>query len=109
MSRILRKSISRSVMNGLSGLFVQVYYSLSTVIGCRYIIKKLKFNYAGHVARGEEGRWERKVMEWYPSEGRRKPEKPATRWESEIIKHARILWGRDARVRNRCRRVGDGQ
>ncbi len=34
---------------------------LTGVKDCRYIIKKLKFDYAGHVARGEEGRWERKV------------------------------------------------
>ncbi len=46
-------------------------------------------------------------MEWYSREGRRKPGKSATRWESEIIKHAGILWGRDARVRNRWRRVGE--
>ncbi len=42
-------------------------------------------------------------MKWYPREGRRKPGKPATRWESEIIKHTGILRGRDARVRNRWR------
>ncbi len=33
---------------------------------CGYKINKLKFDYAGHVARREGGRWERRVLVWHP-------------------------------------------
>lgn len=32
----------------------------------RFFMKKLEFDYAGHVARWGMDRWERKVMDWIP-------------------------------------------
>ncbi len=36
----------------------------SRVRDCRYVAKKLKWLYAGHIPRRKEGRWEKKVLEW---------------------------------------------
>ncbi len=46
-------------------------------------------------------------MGWVPRENKRRIERPRTRWEGEIIQYAGIGWGRDARVRDRRRNVGE--
>lgn len=78
------------------------------IMDCRYKCKKLKFNYAGHVARGEGGdRWERKVLEWTPRGQKRKVGRPKIRWEDEIIRHSGIAWKRTVSNRDRWKRVGE--
>ncbi len=79
---------------------------LPGVKDCRYVIKKIKFDYAGHIVRGEEGRLGKKILEWYPREGVRNQGRPLTRWEDELTQYARTLWGRDTRVRHRWKRMG---
>ncbi len=68
-------------------------------------MKNLKMDYAGHVARGGEDWWEKRVMEWVPRKGRRKVGRPRTRLEGEIIQVEGVAWGRDAAYRSRWKRV----
>ncbi len=39
---------------------------LSGVKDCRYVIKKLKFDYAGYIVRGGEDRWEKRFCSGTP-------------------------------------------
>ncbi|KAG7307782.1 hypothetical protein JYU34_006375 [Plutella xylostella] len=47
-------------------------------------ITKLKWRWAGHLARREDGRWTKAVSEWWPREGRRPVGRPPTRWSDDI-------------------------
>ena len=49
-----------------------------------YKIKKQKFKYAGHIIRGSNERWTKKVTEWLPYGKKRARGRPKTRWEDEI-------------------------
>ncbi len=79
----------------------------SRVRDCRYVAEKLKWSYAGHITRREEGRWEKKVLEWTPRKGKRRVGRPSTRWHDEIKSNNGIAWGRDARVRSRWKKFGE--
>ncbi len=59
--------------------------NLTKIKDCRIVIKKLKYDYVGHVARSVMDHWERKILEWVPKETKRKVGRPKTRWEGEII------------------------
>ncbi len=68
-------------------------------------MKKLKFDYAGHVARGGRNRWERKVLDWVSRGSKRKVRRPTLTWIDEIRQHAGIAWRRDAQVKSRWKIV----
>ena len=63
-------------------------------------IAKLKWQWAGHIARRTDGRWGRKVLEWRPRTGRRCVGRPPTRWTDDLVKVAGIRWMRVARGRS---------
>lgn len=46
--------------------------------------KSLKWNWAAHVAHMNQGRWARRVTEWYPRGGKRRSGRQRTRWCDEI-------------------------
>ncbi len=52
-------------------------------------MKKLKFNYVGHVARGGDRR-ETKVLDWVSRGSKRKIGRPTIRWVDEIRQRAGI-------------------
>ncbi|KAI8423169.1 hypothetical protein MSG28_014224 [Choristoneura fumiferana] len=51
-------------------------------------ICKLKWQWAGHIARRTDNRWGRKVLEWRPRTGRRSIGRPPTRWTDDIVRVA---------------------
>ncbi|KAI8438853.1 hypothetical protein MSG28_011199 [Choristoneura fumiferana] len=51
-------------------------------------IAKLKWQWAGHIARRTDGRWGQKVLEWRPRTGRRAVGRPPTRWSDDLAKIA---------------------
>ena len=55
-------------------------------------ISKLKWQWAGHIARRTDGRWGRKVLEWRPHIGKRSVGRPATRWTDDLIQVAGRRW-----------------
>ncbi len=55
-------------------------------------ISKLKWQWAGHIARRTDGRWGRKVLEWRPRTGKRSVGRPPARWTDDLIKVAGSRW-----------------
>ncbi|CAH2235424.1 jg13282 [Pararge aegeria aegeria] len=47
-------------------------------------VAKLKWKWAGHIARRTDGRWGSKVLEWRPRTGKRSVGRPPTRWTDDI-------------------------
>ncbi|CAG4968657.1 unnamed protein product [Parnassius apollo] len=55
-------------------------------------ISKLKWQWAGHIARRTDNRWGRKVLEWQPRTGRRSVGRPPTRWSDDLVRYAGSRW-----------------
>ncbi|CAH2083788.1 unnamed protein product [Euphydryas editha] len=62
--------------------------------------KKLKWKWAGHVARLEDDRWTSRITKWKGPYGKRLQGRPHTRWEDEIIKIAGPCWPQVAQDRD---------
>lgn len=73
----------------------------------RYVIKKQKIRYAGHVSRKTNNRWEKILLDWTPYDYKRARGRPRRRWIDEIKSYAGIAWQRDARDRIRWERIGE--
>ena len=56
-----------------------------------------KWRWAGHVARRDDGRWSRRLMDWVPTKGGRRIGRPAVRWEDDLNKVGRAI-GADWRM-----------
>jgi hypothetical protein len=58
--------------------------------------KKRYFAWAGHVARREDGRWSRRVLDWTPSGGKRSCGHPKQRWIDKLAafvkNHTDVDW-----------------
>lgn len=52
----------------------------------------LKWRWAGHVARREDGRWTKKIVQWRPRQHPRTRGRPPTRWRDDIIAKAGSRW-----------------
>ena len=59
--------------------------------------KRRKWRWAGHVARREDGRWSRRLMDWVPTKGGRRIGRPAVRREDDLNKFGRAI-GADWRM-----------
>jgi hypothetical protein len=73
----------------------------------RYLIKKMKYRYAGHISRKEGNRWEKILLDWTPYGNKRNRGRPRLRWEDEIRKHLGGLWQRDTKNRKSWERIGE--
>lgn len=45
---------------------------------------RLKWNWAGHVARMQNNRWTKRLIEWRPRADKRSRDRPPTRWTDDI-------------------------
>lgn len=61
--------------------------------------QKLKWRWAGHVARLSDNRWTRKTTQWTGPLGQRRRGRPNARWADDIIKVAGTQWSRVAENR----------
>ena len=71
-----------------------------------YVITKIKYKYAGHLARTNGTKWHKATTEWTPYE-KRKRGRPAMRWRDEICRRVGTKWGEVAQNRERWKRVMD--
>ncbi|CAH2259080.1 jg17259 [Pararge aegeria aegeria] len=55
-------------------------------------VAKLKWKWAGHIARRTDGRWGSKVLEWRPRTGKRSVGRPPIRWTDDIKRVAGSRW-----------------
>lgn len=60
-------------------------------------VAELKFQWAGHLARGNQ--WSTLISEWIPRSDRRRRGRPATRWDDDIRKSIGTTWRRAAQDR----------
>lgn len=66
-------------------------------------ITRLKWNWAGHLARTTDGRWTKRILEWRPrADATRSRGRPPTRWTDDI-KRIRRNWMKAAKDRNEWR------
>lgn len=70
-------------------------------------IRNLKWKWAGHVCRMPCNRWARKLIEWIPLDGKRNKGRPRRRWEDAFTEICGPMWRREARYRDRWRKLGE--
>ncbi|CAG4970592.1 unnamed protein product [Parnassius apollo] len=71
-------------------------------------ISKLKWQWAGHIARRTDNRWGRKVLEWQPRTGRHSVGKPPTRWSDDLVRYEGSGWMQVAQNRALWHYLGGG-
>ena len=70
------------------------------------IIKEQKWRWAGHIARREDDRWSKRLVEWIPRGHKRSRKRPDRRWRDEIVKFAGVTWYRKAQSRSSWKDLG---
>jgi hypothetical protein len=63
--------------------------------------KRLKWKWAGHVARMQDNRWTNKVTNWTGPSGKRKRGRPHMRWWEDVTKIAGANWMQKAQDRSK--------
>lgn len=63
--------------------------------------QKLKWRWAGHVARLQDDRWTKRITRWKGPRGKRLVGRPHTRWQDEIVKVAGPNWIQVAQDRDK--------
>lgn len=69
------------------------------VIDAVTMLCKLKWKWAGHLARMTDGRWTERIIHWYPRNSARTRGRQKKRWKDDIIDVAGAAWPRIARDR----------
>jgi hypothetical protein len=68
-------------------------------------IGMLKWQWAGHVSRRTDSRWDKRVLKWRPRLGIRSVGRPQARWSDDLRKTAGRRWMRVAEDRARWREI----
>lgn len=74
---------------------------LTKVIDAVEVACRMKWRWAGHVARTKDGRWSEKVLHWYPRDRIRPVGRPKRRWSDDIVAVAGQTWTRLAQDRTK--------
>ena len=74
---------------------------------------RLRWRWAGHVARMNDNRWTVRLNEWRPRTGKRSSGRPARRWRDDIQEYAREVanadvWSRAAKDRKLWKGLEEG-
>lgn len=56
------------------------------------VVMRLKWKWAGHIARRTDGRWTRSILDWIPEDGYRPKGRPFGRWGDVISKFSGAKW-----------------
>ena len=71
-------------------------------------ITKLKWKWAGHVARMKDNRWTVRCTEWQVRDGKRSKGRPRRRWRDDIQQWLGATWSRKAKDRQKLRDLSEG-
>ncbi|KAI5737947.1 hypothetical protein M8J77_001036 [Diaphorina citri] len=63
-------------------------------------IKRMKWKWAGHIARRTDERWTTQILQWYPRNIKRPRKRPKIRWRDEIKQVAGTRWQTAAQDRS---------
>ncbi|KAG6462790.1 hypothetical protein O3G_MSEX013475 [Manduca sexta] len=77
------------------------------VIDVPYTVKKLKWEWAGHMLRNSKNKWTKDVTMWYSRDGKRRQGRQNIRWEDDIKKIAGPTWQRKAANRKLWKTLGE--
>lgn len=107
--RVCQNKMERSILNLKlrDKVKLENIRSKTKVMDVTYTVKKLKWNWAGHMIRNNRDKWTKDVTEWYPRDGKRKKGRQKTRWEDDIRKVAGTTWLREATNRDRWKSLGE--
>ncbi|CAH2228318.1 jg3885 [Pararge aegeria aegeria] len=79
------KEVNRRIQLGWAAFGkLRDIFSRTRVTDIAQRVAKLKWQWAGHIARRTDGRWGLKVLEWRPRTGKRSVGRPPTRWIDDI-------------------------
>ena len=56
------------------------------------VVMRLKWKWAGHIARRTDGRWTRSILDWTPEDGYRPKGRPFGRWRDDVRKFGGVRW-----------------
>lgn len=68
-------------------------------------VARMKWRWAGHIARCGDNRWTRRILEWRPRETTRSKGRPQKRWVDDIRAVAGKQWMRFAKDRERWKQL----
>ncbi|XP_060517971.1 uncharacterized protein LOC132696860 [Cylas formicarius] len=68
---------------------------------------RLRWSWAGHIARSKDDRWTRRVMEWRPWSSKRSRGRPQTRWTDDIKRLVGDNWMWHAQDRKEWQCLGE--
>lgn len=83
----------------------RVIRSKTKVIDIACKIRRLKWCWAGLVVR-ENDKWSKIVTRWYPSESKRKRDRPQKRLDDDMRQVAGVTWNIVAQERHKWKRFG---
>ncbi|KAI8434265.1 hypothetical protein MSG28_012359 [Choristoneura fumiferana] len=97
-----QRSMERSMMKirKIQKIRHSVIREVSGVIDALSYSQKLKWRWAGHVARMGDNRWTSRLTSWPGPAGTRKRGRPKTRWADDIVEIAGKLWMEKANDRD---------
>ena len=106
--RIAQRAMERSMLritirDRKNSIWIREQTKIKDII--KYI-KQQKWRWAGHVARREDNRWSKRLMEWCPLDCKRSRKRPETRWRDDIREFAGMAWQRKARGRKLRKEMG---
>lgn len=68
-------------------------------------ISELKWNWAGHIARQQEDRWTKRIVNWRPRMTARPVGRPPRRWTDDIKEVAGMTWRQKAQDRDKWKQL----
>ncbi|KOB73137.1 Endonuclease-reverse transcriptase [Operophtera brumata] len=95
-NKIRLRSFQRAVERSMMGLKLRdrirssKIRSKTKILDAGKMAARLKWKWAGHIARVKDNRWSERVLHWWPRDGKRERGRPVRRWGDDIIAIATI-------------------
>ncbi|CAH2088608.1 unnamed protein product [Euphydryas editha] len=100
--RTCQRGMERSMLNvtKIQKIPHTVIRSKTKVTDALIFCKRLKWRWAGHIARLTDNRWTTRVTAWKGPSGNRKRGRPTARWSDDIVQTAGKRWMETAKDRD---------
>lgn len=107
MIRSCQRGMERSITNvrKIQKIPHSIIRKNTKIIDALQFSLRLKWRWAGHVARMEDDRWTTRLTSWQGPAGIRKRGRPTTRWENDLIKIAGKHWKTKAKDRDKWKNL----
>lgn len=107
--KVTQRSMERSMLNitrkdRIKNELIREKTRVSDVVEAAL---KIKWKWAGHVARMKEDRWAKRVTEWIPLDSIRRKGRPLSRWKDAVTGLCGTLWQRSAQNKKGWQNLGE--